>query len=173
MQPSARARVWIAGASAVLVCACGRATSGAPSLNETSVIRPTSLIIAGLRHEERGDLDGARAAYREALAAAGRVYGDDHPNTAFAHAALGVWLARFGSADEAQPHLRASRDIDERRGGGFVNIAEPRLPVGAGDAAASALIRVRLRRDLVLCVLDGGYSSARALGLAEAMAESR
>jgi len=172
MLPSPKARAWTVGAAAVFVWACGPPLVG-PPISAPSIVEPTQLIIAGLRHEERGDVDGAVAAYREALAAARRVYGDDHPNTGFAHAALGVWLARFGSADEARPHLRASRDIDERRGGVFVNIAETRLPAGAGDTAASALIRVRLRRDLILCVLDGGCSPARALGLAEALAESR
>ncbi len=127
--------------------------------------------MAGLRDERRGDSDAAIARYREALAIAHRLYSDEHPNTAFAHAALGVWLARVGSIDEARLHLRTSRRIDDARGGMFVNIAETRLPASADDPVSEALARVRLQRDLLLCALDGGCSPVRVLGLAETLAE--
>jgi hypothetical protein len=164
-----KVRAWIVGGCVFVLCACGRVPAVAPSIAAPSLVEPTALILAGLRDEEQGDINGALPRYREALAAARRVYGDDHPNVGFAQAALGVWQARFGSWDEAAPHLRASRQIDERHGAVFVNIAETRLPASASDGAASALICLRLRRDLLLCVLDGGCSPARVLGLGEAL----
>ena len=93
-----------------------------------------------------------------------------HPNTAFAYAAIGVWHARFGRAEDARRHLRESRRIEEARDGIFVNIAETRLPADGSDPPGKTLTRLRLQRDLVLCVLDGGCSSARVLGLSDALA---
>lgn len=60
------------------------------------------------------------------------------------HEALGVWYARFGGVDDAWPHLRESRRV---------------------------VTRLRLQRDLLLCVLDGGGRPARVLGLGEALGE--
>jgi len=100
-----------------------------------------------------------------------RVYGDGHPNTASAHAALGLWYARFGQADAARWHLRESRRIEEIHGGIFVNIAETRLPADGSDAVGRALTRARLERDLALCAMEAKCSLPRVLGLSDALAD--
>jgi hypothetical protein len=157
---------------AIVLYACGRPPD-LPVRDATSIVAPSALVMSGVRQEERGDRDGALARYREALAAARDVYGDDHPNVAFAHAAVGVWHARFGGFGDARRHLRASRRIDAAHGGLFVNVAETRLPASGGDPAAIALTRLRLQRDLALCALEGGCSPARVLGLSDALGEAR
>jgi Flp pilus assembly protein TadD len=166
-----KVRVGITVVGAFVVCACGRAAAPT-SVGTTSVVAPTALVLAGLRGEARGDHDAALIKYRAALAAARRVYGDEHPNVAFAHAALGVWHARFGAVDDARHHLRESRRIDDARGGLFANLAETRLPASGADDAARAVMRLRLQRDLLLCALDGGCSPARVLGIGEALGEA-
>lgn len=138
-----------------------------------SPVAPTALAMAGLRAESRGDTTGALGHFQRALKEAEALYGADHPNTAFAHAALGIWHARFGRAEHALRHLRASQRIDEGRAHVFVNIAETRLPADGNDPVARVLLRLRLQRDLVLCTLDGGCSPAQVLGLAEALGEVR
>lgn len=171
MTPHRKVRVGITVIVAFLVCACGRPTAPR-SIDATSVIAPTALVLAGAREEARGDRDAALISYREALAAARRVYGDEHPNVAFAHAALGVWHVRFGAVVDARRHLRESRRIDDARGGLFANLAETRLPASGADDAARAMMRLRLQRDLLLCMLDGGCSPARVLGLGDALGET-
>lgn len=137
-----------------------------------SPVAPSALVMAGLQAERRGDATAAFHEYRRALAAAQTLYGREHPNVAFVHAALGVWHARFGGVDEALFHLRQSRRIDEGQGQIFVNIAETRLPADGNDPVTRALIRLRLQRDLVLCALDGGCSAAQVLALGEALGET-
>jgi Flp pilus assembly protein TadD len=136
-----------------------------------SPVAPTALIMAGLRAEARGDTTGALDHYQRALQEAEAVYGAEHPNTAFAHAALGIWHARFGRVEDALQHLRQSRCIEEAQGVVFVNIAETRLPADGSDPVARALIRLRLQRDLVLCAQDGGCSPSRVLALGRALGE--
>jgi Flp pilus assembly protein TadD len=138
-----------------------------------SPVAPTALVMAGLRAEARGDTTGALEQYQRALEDAQAVYGAEHPNTAFAHAALGIWHARFGRAEDALPHLRTSQKIDEGRGQVFVNIAETRLPADGSDPVAHALLRLRLQRDLVLCAQDGGCTAAHVLSLGRALGEVR
>jgi tetratricopeptide (TPR) repeat protein len=130
---------------------------------------PTGLIMAGLRAEARGDTTSALAHYQRALKEAEISYGAEHPNTAFAQAALGIWHARFGRAEDALRHLRASQKIDESRGQVFVNIAETRLPADGSEPVARALLRLRLQRDLVLCAQDGGCTAAHVFPLGEAL----
>ena len=168
-----KVRAWIVVGCVVVLCACARPPAVAPSIVALSLVEPTALILAGLRYEERGDSDGALARYRDALAAARRLYGDDHPNVGFAHAALGVWHARIGDVVEARRHLRASQQLDAARGGLYANVAETRLPASASDPVARAVMRLRLQRDLLLCALEGGCSPARVLGLGEALGEAR
>jgi hypothetical protein len=132
-----------------------------------SPVAPTALIMAGLRAETRGDTTAALEHYQRALKEAEISYGAEHPNTAFAHAALGIWHARFGRAKDALPHLRASKKIDGGRGQVFVNIAETRLPADGSDPVARALLRLRLQRDLVLCTQDGRCTAAHVLSLGE------
>ncbi len=151
-------------AVSVIVAACASTVDVVPL-----PAAPTALVMAGLRAEGRGDTASALEQYQRALAAAQTLYGAEHPNVAFAHAALGVWHARFGQADDTLRHLRASRRIDNGQGQTFVNIAETRLPADGSDPVARALIRLRLKRDLILCALDGSCSPARLLGLAEAL----
>ena len=134
-----------------------------------SPVAPTALVMAGLRAEVRGDTTGALDHYQRALQEAQTVYGAEHPNTAFAHAALGIWHARFGRVEDALQHLRESRRIEETQGAVFVNIAETRLPADGSDPVARALIRLRLQRDLILCAQDGGCTAARVLSLGEAL----
>jgi len=105
----------------------------------------------------------------QALIAAQRLYGDMHPNTAFAHTGLGLSLVRTGVVRVGSRHLRESRQIETRYGDVFVNIAESRLPADSSDPIARTLLRMRLRRDLVLCGLDGGCRPTRVLDLAEAL----
>jgi hypothetical protein len=167
-----KVRTGIVAACAVVACACARPPAVAPVGDAAAVVALTALVLAGVRHEARGDRDAALGSYREALAGARRTYGDDHPNVAFAHAALGVWHARFGGVDDARPHLRGSRRIDDARGGLFANLAETRLPASGSDELARVVTRLRLQRDLLLCVLDGGCSPARVLGLGEALGEA-
>lgn len=164
-----KVRAVIAAGLAVIGRACGRVPASGPVDQPASIVAPAALVLAGVRHEARGDRDAALASYRDALAAARRVYGDDHPNVAFAHAALGVWHARFGRAADARPHLSESRRIDDARGGLFANLAETRLPAGGDDDLSRAVMRLRLERDLVLCTLDGGCTPARVLGLSDAL----
>lgn len=154
---------------AAVLCACARTAAVAPSGGTMPVVGPTALVMAGLRHDERGEHEAALADYRRALAAARAVYGDGHPNTGFAEAALGVWHARFGRVAEARPHLVASRRIDDAAPAPFANVAETRLPASVSDPVAQALVRLRLQRDLLLCTIDGGCGPVRILGLAEAL----
>jgi tetratricopeptide (TPR) repeat protein len=134
-----------------------------------SPVAPAAHVTAGLRAEARGDTTGAVEHYQRALKEAEISYGTEHPNTAFAHAALGIWHARFGRAEEALPHLRESHRIDESLGAVFVNVAETRLPADASDSVARVLLRLRLQRDLVLCAQDGGCTAAHILSLGEAL----
>jgi len=134
-----------------------------------SPVTPAALVMAGLRAEARGDTTGALEQYQRALQEAQAVYGAEHPNTAFAHAALGIWHARFGRAEDALQHLRESRRIEETQGAVFVNIAETRLPADGSDPVARALLRSRLQRDLVLCAQEGGCTAANVLSLSEAL----
>lgn len=133
-----------------------------------SPVAPTALVMAGLRAEARGDMTGALEHYQRALKEAEISYGADHPNTAFPHAALGIWHALFGRAEDALLHLRTSQRIDEGRAQVFVNIAETRLPADGSDPVARALLRLRLQRDLVLCAQDGGCTATHVLSLVPA-----
>jgi hypothetical protein len=171
--PHRKVWIWIAIASVPALGACARPATAPSSVGAASIVAPSALVLDGVRREARGERDAALASYREGLAAARRIYGDDHPNAAFAHAALGVWHARFGAAEDARLHLRASRRIDDARGGMLANLAETRLPASGDDDLARTVTRVRLQRDLLLCVLDGGGSPARVLGLGDALGEVR
>ena len=172
MSRQRRVQAGILAITVLFLGACARTPVG-PSTVNLSPVEPTALVMAGLRHEERGDPDAALSTFRKALVVALHAYGDDHPNVAFAHAALGVWQARFGDVDEARRHLRASRRIDDVRGGLYVNIAETRLPASGSDPVAHAVMRLRFQRDLLLCALEDGCSPARVLGLGEALGEVR
>jgi len=156
---------------AALLPSC--ALPGEPVRHEVplSPVAPTALVMAGLRAEARGDTKGALEHYQRGLKEAETLYGAEHPNTAFAHAALGIWHGRFGKVEDALRHLRESRRIDEGQDQVFVNIAETRLPAYGSDAVARAVIRLRLQRDLILCALDGGCSLAKILALGEALGE--
>jgi len=156
---------------ALLLSAALLAPSGCAPMVEVvpSPVAPTALVMAGLRAEARGDTTGAVEHYQRALEAARTLYGTEHPNAAFAHAALGIWHARFGRVEDALRHLRESRRIEETQGAVFVNIAETRLPADGSDPVARALIRLRLRRDLVLCAQDRGCTGAHVLSLGEAL----
>jgi len=134
-----------------------------------SPVAPAALVMAGLRAEARGDTTSAFEHYRRALKEAEISYGAEHPNAAFAHAALGIWHVRFGRTEDALPHLHASQKIDKSQGQAFVNIAETRLPADASDPVARALLRLRLQRDLVLCARDGGCTAVHVLSLGEAL----
>ena len=100
-----------------------------------------------------------------------KTYGTGAPNTAFAHAALGLAYARLGRADAALRHLRESRRIEGERPEVFVNTAETRLPATANEPVARALLRARRERDLILCAANGRCTSSRVLGLADALRE--
>jgi tetratricopeptide (TPR) repeat protein len=138
-----------------------------------SPVAPTALVMAGLRAEACGDMTGALEHYQRALKEAEISYGAEHPNTAFAHAALGIWHARFGRVEDALQHLRESRRIEEAQGAVFVNIAETRLPADGSDPVARALLRLRLQRELVLCAQDGGCTAAHVISLGEALGDVR
>ena len=154
--------------AALFCCACSH---GARAVAPASVIAPTILVMTGVRAENRGDHAKAIVIYRDALDFARRAYDNDHPNVAFAHAALGVWHARFGAVEDARRHLRESWRIDEARGGLFANLADTRLPASGSEDLTRVVMRLRLQRDLLLCMIDGGCSPSRVLGLSEALGE--
>jgi len=126
-------------------CVASPPAHGLPQATEVqgSPITATALVMAGLRAEEAGDGSLAEARYRQAVTAAQRLYGDMHPNTAFAQAGLGLSLVRTGVVREGSRYLRESRQIETRHGEVFVNIAESRLPRTAAIRSREALGSLR------------------------------
>ena len=161
----------VAGALGLAGCAASTRPEPVPGAFSRDPVAPTALVMAGLAEEAGGSRDRAVTTLREALGLAVETYGTSAPNTAFAHAALGLAYARLGRMDAALRHLRESRRIEGGRAEVFVNIAETRLPANANEVVARTLLRVRLERDLILCAANGGCTPSRVLGLADALKE--
>ena len=126
-----------------------------PILGEKARAASEECIARGQELEDRGDLDGAEARFREAVAAA-----PDYPRASLN---LGNALQKQGRLEEAAGAYEAALALDARYAGAHFNLGKVLLALARGDEAAE-----RFERTLAL-----DPAMADAAVMLGAVAESR
>jgi predicted O-linked N-acetylglucosamine transferase (SPINDLY family) len=124
-----------------------------------------SVLIAGMKARDRGDLAGAEALFRRALAA--------DPAYARAHANLGELLSNQGRTEDAEQHLRRAIDLDADDVRAWNNLGNllARFPARKADAEAAFQNALRIEPDNVAALhnyatlLKSGGNAAGAKAL--------
>jgi tetratricopeptide (TPR) repeat protein len=142
-------------------------------LGEESGVYASTLMNLGNTLTNLGELAEAERTLVRVVALEERIFGEDHPTTAYAYSALGEVHLRQGRPDDAEPLIRRALEIRIATAGGtYWRVATERRKIAEAFIAMDRLTEARAELDTAWAGLAaaGETASPRALQVAETMA---